>query len=376
MRIRFLSPKSYTVAHPELPPDFGGAEVQMYLLAREMSKNSQDTVELWVADYGQNRLEQDGELWLRNAFPGPALSAIVRFGRLVRLFLEFVFRRADVVIQRTLTPWTWFLALLTRLKGAKFVYMVADDSELSVSRGSHNEEVGDPTGARQRYRSFGLCHLVVTQNKHQTDSATKRYHTDLLELHSSIAATERADLLPDGRYVLWVGRNVPKKRPLLFIHLAERLPHYDFVMVCRAGPSGAENQQLQAEAAEVPNLRLTWGVPYAQINEWFRHARIFVNTSSSEGFPNAFLQAARGGAVIVSLFVDPGGVLSAKGIGAVCEDELERLVSATESLMVDEDRYREYVERAWSYLLEHHDASRNAARFHAELSRLVGQETA
>jgi len=60
-----------------------------------------------------------------------------------------------------------------------------------------------------------------------------------------------------------------------------------------------------------------------------RHAALLVNTSKVEGFPNTFLQAFALGVPVISLAVDPDGILNGTGLG---------LRSGTYRQMVDDVR--------------------------------------
>jgi hypothetical protein len=59
------------------------------------------------------------------------------------------------------------------------------------------------------------------------------------------------------------------------------------------------------------------------VNDFYERAKVFVNTSDSEGFPNSYLQAWRRGTPTVAFF-DPDSVISRRRLGkaAASMDEM------------------------------------------------------
>lgn len=104
------------------------------------------------------------------------------------------------------------------------------------------------------------------------------------------------------RYALWIGRaDTSHKRPLLLNELARRCPDVDFLMVLNRRDDAVEREVRQTAPA---NVRITERVPFTSMPGVLRRAAVLVNTSSREGFPNAYLQAAATGVPIGSLNVE------------------------------------------------------------------------
>ena len=55
IEICFIAPKAYPLFHPETSGVFGGAEVDLYILAVELAKDEKFKVSFVTADYGQNQ---------------------------------------------------------------------------------------------------------------------------------------------------------------------------------------------------------------------------------------------------------------------------------------------------------------------------------
>ncbi len=71
-----------------------------------------------------------------------------------------------------------------------------------------------------------------------------------------------------------------------------------------------------AAAARLPNVTMLGPVRYADTGALFDRAKVFLNTSSIEGFPNTFLQAWIRGVPVVSFF-DPDGLVKRLQLGRI-----------------------------------------------------------
>jgi glycosyltransferase involved in cell wall biosynthesis len=119
--------------------------------------------------------------------------------------------------------------------------------------------------------------------------------------------------------VLWIGNLRALKRPELALELARQLPHVSFVLAGGPLPKAASRtyfEDVKAAAARLPNVRMPGAVRYTDSGAWFDRAKVFLNTSSIEGFPNTFLQAWIRGVPVVSFF-DPDGLIRRLQLGAV-----------------------------------------------------------
>ena len=71
-----------------------------------------------------------------------------------------------------------------------------------------------------------------------------------------------------------------------------------------------------AAAARLPNVIMKGPVRYRDSGALFDRARILLNTSTIEGFPNTFLQAWVRGVPVVTFF-DPDGLVQRQPLGRV-----------------------------------------------------------
>jgi glycosyltransferase involved in cell wall biosynthesis len=89
------------------------------------------------------------------------------------------------------------------------------------------------------------------------------------------------------------------------------------------------------------------------VNALLARAHVYVSTSLYEGFPNTFIQAWMRDVVVVSLTVDPDGVLEHGGVGVLARDETG-LVTAIRRLAGDEKARERYTVKAGLHARELH----------------------
>ena len=87
------------------------------------------------------------------------------------------------------------------------------------------------------------------------------------------------------------------KRPHLALEIARRLPQHKFVII--GGPDGSKKgDEIFREVSEgfrqLPIVEFKGMVPMDETERYFDGARVFLNTSIYEGFPNTKANASSG----------------------------------------------------------------------------------
>lgn len=154
-----------------------------------------------------------------------------------------------------------------------------------------------------------------------------------------------------GDFVLWIGRAEPiHKRPIEAIEIARLCPDLPFRIVMNpADPTTAA-----AVRARLPaNVELVDFVPPREMPELMRAARLLLNTSSVEGFPNVFLQAAACEVPIVSQAV-LGDWLRRSGAGVCGGGDRERTAAIVRELRDDASRRSQLGRSGRRFVEQHH----------------------
>jgi glycosyltransferase involved in cell wall biosynthesis len=290
----------------------GGEQVQQTLLARALVRRGW-RVSMVTLDYGQpDGLEFEGIRVFRAYAPRAGLP-VLRFvyPRWTQLWAALERADADVYYTSCAGMTVGLLARFCQKHGRPFVFRIASDNDC------HPGKLLIPLARDRRLYEYGLrrADAILAQSEQQAAALRENYGLDstlagmLVERPERLLSYATRDI-----DVLWVNNLRSLKRPERVLELAERLPELRFHLI--GGPhEPALYESLRTKAAGLPNLVFHGPLPYRETSEFYDCARVLLNTSEVEGFPNAYLQAWVRGVPVVT-FLDPDGLIQRHGLGA------------------------------------------------------------
>jgi glycosyltransferase involved in cell wall biosynthesis len=308
-----------------------------------------------TADYGQ----PDGAVWhgvkTFKAFDRGAGLPLLRFvhPRWTGLWAALKRADADVYYVSCAGGIVGQVALFCQRQGKRLIFRIASDSDCAPD----TLLIPQFYWRDSRLYEYGLrrASAVLTQSVRQQQLLARNYGVS-----SSIAGmlVEPANSYADsaGRDIdaLWVSNIRSVKRADVLLDVAERLPDISFHMV--GGPVSGELQRFEttrARARSTPNMTFHGAVPYREAFMLYGRARVFVNTSDVEGFPNTYLQAWASGTPVVAFF-DPDNLIAREGLGVVVktrhemETAIRMLVHDASAWNAARARCLAYIEREYS----------------------------
>lgn len=263
-----------------------------------------------------------------------------------------------------------------RRQGIRTILLIASDKDISPDYRPGNRtrnHYGMPKW--KGYYALATADQIIVQSEAQRTALLKHFGRDsaLIRNPVHISHDDPQHWLPRDKreFVLWIGRTDEfNKRPMLFVELARDCPGLAFLMIVARTNDASFISLVQA----CPNnLRIVEHVRQHEIWEYLRRARILVNTSRFEGFPNTLLQSAVMGVPIVSLEVDPDGILTNHGCGVCAHGDLRAMREAVLDLCVNVPRADALATTSHRYVLERHGAEGRVAEFETRLRELAGQ---
>ena len=346
IRVCFISPKAYPLFNPDIEAVFGGAEVDLYMVATELAKDEDFDVSFIVADYNQpqDEVRENVRILKSLNFKQNSLVGAIKIWKTLKR------ADADIYMMKTASPGVPLVQCFCQKNLRQFVYKNASQAECD---GTYLEQ--HPMLGRLFVRSLKRTSQVITQNQQDHENLKRRFSIDSTVIANGHRITKT--IKSEKQTILWVGRSAAVKGPWRFLKLAKALPQEPFEMICQRATGDTQYDSLKADAVKIDNLRFIERVPFDEIDGYFERAKVLVNTSDSEGFPNTFIQACKAGAAILSYAVNPDGFLDEYQCGICCQGNISTLMNQLGE-MLHKVYYQRLGNNGLNYVKDRHDIAK------------------
>jgi len=369
MRICFIDWFAFGLFNPKSKIVFGGAQIQLFLLAREISKNKKFNVSFLTDNQSYFRQDLFGKIRVYQFVRSPRTPGF--YGRLINLtaYFHFFFRllsqlgkiNADIYFQRAASAETGLIALVSKFLNKKFTFMVAHEQDVNGNFIRQN-------GWRGKLFLLGLklADRIVCQTKEQQELLEGSLKT------KSVIVQSGYPIKPPKKFkktdILWVARAEEWKGPEMYIRLAQKFPEEKFTMICPPAENNPKYFELiKTKAKIVSNLKFIKQVPFSKIDAYFSRAKLFVSTSLSEGFPNTFIQAAMGRTPILSFKVNPDKIMDRYRIGFCAGGDEKKMEKLLRQILKNDQLRRQMGLNAFNYVRQCHDIRQTTANIIANI---------
>jgi len=348
IRVCFIAPKAYPLFNPGVEGVFGGAEVDLYLLATELAKDENYDVSFITADYGQAEIETIENVRIVKSLSlkkNPLIGAI-------KIWQAMKKAKAQLYFQEAPSLGVFLTALFCKLSNKIFIYRTASQGECDGTYLKQHFVIG-------KFFRWALKNAsqVIVQNEIHKESIKLVMQIDPLAIPNAHHIPPLSDSSKNS--ILWVGRSDKLKRPGLFLDLAEQFPHEKFIMICQRATGDKNYESLVAHAETIKNLEFIKRVEFDKIDRYFQRAKVFVSTSDSEGFPNTFIQSCKTATPILSLCVNSDNFLDRFKCGMCANGNWNAFLQQLKELLLPEKQL-EYGRNARSYVEQKHDIKKIA----------------
>jgi glycosyltransferase involved in cell wall biosynthesis len=361
----------------------GGAEVQAWLLAKELARRGYE-----VTYIAQRVNDKRGRFQMLDG----VTIRWVRYAHYFRWTNGWEYYRAlketnpDIVVQRMTSFVTGVISFYIKKYKKKFVWICTDNespkkwlfltNQKKINRENKVNLIKSLIFLFNAFiydlsRQWGMKRVshAFTQNEFQKKILKEEFGLDsflMISGHEILQNIRPIEERLENRIVLWVANLGQKKRPEKFIGLAKiaGTSRFRFIMI----GSKDDDAYIKRLFKDKPdNLEWLGRLPSDETLSWFDKAAFFVNTSNDEGFPNTFIQAWLRGIPVITLGVDPDGIINRYRIGYVARDIKEAL-NYLIYLISNKNIYKEISDNASQYSRENHSIKKMTDNFLGILS--------
>jgi len=358
MKICFIAPYAYPLFDERYKNNFGGAEIQLFNLANELSQKPSFSVYFITSDVGQKDYKQFNSIQLFKSFAfSPEYSNANHIQKLSRFFSRILkglsFYRllkrinADVYIQRNAGAETGLCAFFSRFHKKLFVYSVAHDMDCDGAYAADNRLKG-------KMYLYGLnkADVVIAQTKQQSKLLKNNYNISSYTMNTAYTIPNINHA--HAKYVLWVGRITELKRPHMLLNIARQMKDYKFIMIGQKSCSDDDYHAFIDEVASIENIEYIPYVRYPLVHSYFKDASLIVHTACKEGFPNVFVQAWMHGKPVIALGVNPDDIIEKYHLGFAAQS-IDDCVKHITNLYANAPLYQTMSHNAYVYAQVNHN---------------------
>lgn len=285
---------------------WGGAEKQQWLISKELVKRGHEVVIVVNTD------DPDS---IKPEVQGVRFITCPRGNSIPKLFRIFGEEQPDWYYHRTATYALGPINFVAKIRGVQSVYACAFDKDCIPRQALSSRKWMWPL-----YKwGLDLADRIFVQHPHQMSLLSQEYQEKAQQVNNIVEVPDET-YAKEG-YVAWMAAALRHtKRPHLLIEIAKAMPDTNFV-VCGAPTHHRSSieygEQIIKDLKTVPNIDYRGSVPIKEAYQIIARSAVLLSTSSGEGFPNTMLEAWSSYTPVVSLDVDPGGVVDEHELGYV-----------------------------------------------------------
>lgn len=354
MRLCFVSLNSYSLLVNSKLEYVGGSQIQQVELAKEFIKRGYEIYFIVYTDEEDSffELTKDGihliPTYERTKFKrkGPLRKFLILWKKMKEV-------NADIYFHRTGSPGV--IAPFGLLNEKKTIYLISSDADVTGEKIIDFDKIISLLGKLGRFIDIKFADLIISQNKFQKEKLSKKFGVKSYIIRNAFNLPPKREVdKKESGTILWIGTIRFVKQPALFLQLAKSFPQEKFVMIGGKGEDSELYEQIKSSSKNIKNLDFVGFVPHDKISEYYKKSCLLVNTSKTEGFPNVFLEAWINSIPVVSLNVDPDGIISRHKLG-FCSKDFNQLKKDINHLIKNESLRGRMGKNAIDYVENNHN---------------------
>jgi glycosyltransferase involved in cell wall biosynthesis len=333
-------------------PYYGGAEVKQVIIGAELAKLGYNVTFVTYKEKTEEEEMHDGIRIIPTVLSSNTVTRITKIKKIWKCLIK---ANSDIYVHSSGSP--GILPVFCLLKRKKFVLLISNDRNILFPNLNKSIPLLKYTALVIALSlDIYFADYIVVQSDYQKEIIEKKFRKKCVVIKNPIALYQiPIEKAPDKRTnIIWVAGLRRTKQPDIFLKLAERLPQYKFILIgARDAGETDVYEHILSGIQRIPNINYIGFIPHDEMAEVYGNARILVNTSSVEGFPNTFLEAWQHQVPVVSLNVDPDEIICTKNLGYHSRT-FEKMVLDIENIMKDDVLFLEFGKNGKSYIESNH----------------------
>lgn len=339
----------------------GGGELQQALLAKALAKGGHEVV---VIDFHstENFITPDGIkiFSIKGWNDGQRIIRMVTH-RLPQLYASLKAQKADIYYCRIRDFRHIFVYWAARKVKAKFILGLASDLDaMNFSQRMKHSRINSLWGSIN-----GLlielvypwllknADLVLAQHIGQKEILQRKNINSQVFPNLFLLNEKPQKTVNSKNDFIYIGELNKRKGFAEFFNVVIKSPNHSFKTIGQ--PSDKVGFLYFNKLKSFANVSLCGRLSHSETMDQMANSKALISTSPMEGFPNIFIEAWAYGIPVLSLYVDPGGIIEKENLGNVCHGNVDELIQAMNNYQIS----NEFSERAKSYVYKNHVLNSN-----------------
>ena len=260
----------------------------------------------------------------------------------------------DTIYSRVGCAYTGIAAYYARKRSCRLIWHIASEPDV--------QPWNEGWLGRFRFRyidklalEFGLrrADVIVAQTQDQSRLLEQNYGRTATEVIPNFhpPAAEHIEKAHNAVEVLWIANLKQIKQPEVFLAVAQALRNLPahFVMIGANQLMGHARTEVERSMAMLDNFEYLGEITNEEVNARLAMAHLLVNTSKAEGFSNTFIQAWMREVPVLSLNVNPDGLLTDGALGACAAGQVNELIELVRTWVNDSNLRQQTGQHAKQY---------------------------
>ena len=349
----------------------GGAEYQVSLITEHLAADNRFDITVF-ARYVDPSFSPENYA-IKKIQPGRFFSRYAKIFDGKNLLSALKDIRPDIIYQRSGSAYTGICAWYAQKNRIPMVWHISHDMDVTPKMGTKKFPF---ELAEKKCLEYGIrraTHIIAQTDKQalllknnygRTANQIIRNFHPLPDANESISKGEKTK-------IVWIANFKPMKQPELFVRLAKELESIidaQFIMIGKIS-NRKQYGQLLEDIHSIKSLNYIGEQPQEKVNQILSESHFLINTSTSEGFSNTFIQAWMREVPVITITVDPDNIIKNNEIG-VCAGSYEKLKDTVVDLVRSPKRRVYMGQKGKQYADENH-SMKNIDRIQETLARLL-----